>query len=72
MLLTAGQYFLQLQDRTVVEIVVCEVFSVVRGFAGISSMASVLSSVFSWSFLELRRSLFVDGHLLAMLFLPLK
>ena len=70
MLLTAGQYFLQLQDRAVVEIVVCEVFSVVRGFAGISSMASVLSSVFSSSFLELRRSLFVDGHLLAMLFLP--
>ena len=27
-------------------------------------------SVFSSSFLELRRSLFVDGHLLAMLFLP--
>ena len=70
MLLTAGQYFLQLQDRTVVEIVVCEVFSVVLALAGISSMASVLSSVFSWSFLELRRSLFVDGHLLAMLFLP--
>ena len=70
MLLTAGQYFLQLKERTVVEMVVCEVFSVVRGFAGISSMASVLSSVFSSSFLELRRSLFVDGHLLAMLFLP--
>ena len=72
MLLTAGQYFLQLQDRTVVEMIVCEVFFVVRacGFAEISSMASVLSSVFSSSFLELRRSLFVDGHLLAMLFLP--
>ena len=70
MLLTAAQYFLQLQDRTVVEIVVCEVFSVVCGFAGISSMAFVLSSVFSTSFLEVRRSLFVDGHLLAMLFLP--
>ena len=69
-MLTAGQYFLQLKERTVVEMVVCEVFSVVRGFAGISSMASVLSSVFSSSFLELRRSLFVDGHLLAMLFLP--
>ena len=70
MLLTARQYFLQLHDRTVVEMIVCEVFSVVRGFAGISSMAFVLSSVFSSSFLELWRSLFVDGHLLAMLFLP--
>ena len=70
MLLTAGQYFLQLHDRTVVEMVVCEVFSVVCGFAGIPSIASVLSSVFSSSLLKLRRSLFVDGHLLAVLFLP--
>ena len=70
MLLTAGQYFLQLHDRTVVEMVVCQVFTVAVVSLGYQAWPSVLSSVFSASFLEIRRSLFVDGHLLAMLFLP--
>ena len=72
-MLTAGQYFLQLQGRTVVEMVVCEVFSVVCAWFRweIKHNFCLVFSIFLYSsFLEPRRLLFVDGHFLAMLFLP--